>query len=37
MRILWTFLGDFWLCLGEIVFLKEFVKFREMRNAEDLI
>ena len=30
----YKFLGDFW---EEIVFLKRFVKFREIRNIEDLM
>ena len=32
------FLGDFWVCLGGKSFrLKGFVKFREIRNIEDLL
>ena len=38
-RVFCKFLGDFWICLGseKIVVLKGFVKFREIRNIEDLI
>ena len=31
------FLGDFWVYLGEVVFLEGLVKLREIRNIEDLV
>jgi len=33
----WKFLGDFWGYLGGDSFLNGLVKFREIRNGEDLM
>ena len=30
------FLGDFWVCLGGVVFLEGLVKLREIKNIEEL-